>query len=152
MDARREIEIATHEEGFLNGFIGKVHRDRLRLELQSRDIPKRRIARRARFLQRFSHAALKYLDPRFITTLKPPNSDPVEIQRLLEGRGAEPTCYAISSEESIDGRILPLGDALEAAVGYGMPTILSCLPRRLAYLETEQEVGPPDRFILFRSA
>jgi len=132
-----------HEESFVKAFVKKDYRDRLAFELQKQ---------RGRFLGRFCHGALKYLDPRFVITIPPPNSDPVEILRLLKARGSEHDCYAISMTGDIDGTTLPLSDALGIAVGGGMPTILSCQPGRLAYLETEQVAGPPDRFILFRSS
>lgn len=142
MSTPRDVVVAAHEEGFVNAFIEKGYRDRLRFELERRNVPTRRIKQHGQFLGRFNHGALKYLDHRFVITLKPPNSDPSEIKRLLDIKGAASTCYAISSADSIDGCILPLANALEVAVGFGMPTILSCVPGRLAYLETEQVVGP----------
>jgi len=106
---------------------------------------------RPRFLGRISHDALTYLDPRVVVTIKPPNSLPAQIYQLLHSRGAPETCYAMSMSD-IDGRILPLSEALEVAVGFGMPSIISCCPGQLAYLEAEQSFGPPDRHILFRRA
>lgn len=135
-------EIVTHEEAFVNAFITKDYRDRLHFELRKR---------RGYFLGRFCHAALTYLDSRFVIAIPPPNSDPAQILRLLKSHGAENNCYAISMYDDIDGRILALADALTIAVGRGMPTILSCRPGTLAYIETEQEQGPPDRFLVFRS-
>jgi hypothetical protein len=32
-----------------------------------------------------------------------------------------------------------------------MPSIVSCIPGKLAYFEAEQENGPPPRFILKRN-
>src|SRR5687767_15844681 len=117
-------EIASHEEAFLHAFVAKDRRKRLLFELRKH---------RVRFVRRFNHDALKYLDPRFVTALTPPNSDPSAILRLLQASGAAETCYAISSNNHIDGRILPLADALAAAVGFGMPSILSCRAGMLAY-------------------
>ncbi|SHF13951.1 hypothetical protein SAMN05444392_10883 [Seinonella peptonophila] len=31
-----------------------------------------------------------------------------------------------------------------------MPSLISCIPDQLAYLEGEQDYGPPNRLILFR--
>lgn len=67
---------------------------------------------------------------------------------MLTKLGAEDYCYAISSNEEIDGKHLPLNYALEQAVGYGMPSFISCIPNKLAYFESEQGFGPPKRFIL----
>jgi hypothetical protein len=137
-----DTQATSHEETFVNAFVTKDYRDRLIFELRKR---------RGHFLGRFCHGALTYLDSRFVFAMSRPNSDPTEILRLLNSRGAERNCYAMSMSDDIDGRILPLAEALSVAVGLGLPTILSCVPGRLAYLETEQVAGPPDRFILFRS-
>jgi hypothetical protein len=56
----------------------------------------------------------------------------------------------VSWSEAIDGKELPLLAALENAVGFGMPTIISCIPGKLAFFEAEQEVLPSHRFILKR--
>ena len=84
--------------------------------------------------------------------IPPPNSAPASLSRLLRSKGAKTTCYAISSRQDVDARLLPLDEALTLCVGYGLPIILSCLPGRLCYIETEQEVGPPTRLILFRTS
>ena len=136
-----EQEAAAHEDAFVKCFIEKDRRDRLLFELRER---------RADFLDRFCHDARSYLDPRFVVPLKPPNSDPKQILQLLTGRGAGKVCYAISASAELDGRFLRLVDALEVAVGFGMPSIISCVAGELAYLETEQECGPPERFLLAR--
>jgi hypothetical protein len=137
-----EAEITSHEENFVRAFVDKDRRERLLFELRKH---------RGRFVSRFNHDALKYLDSRFVTPLERPNSDPAVILWLLQARGAAKSCYAISSNDQIDGQILPLAEALSAAVGFGMPSILSCRPGLLAYIETEQVAGPPDRFIVSRA-
>jgi hypothetical protein len=135
-------EIVAHEGAFLTAFIRKNRRDRLAFEFQKH---------RDQFLARFSHSALANLDPRFVIRIDPPNSDASGILRLLMSKGAVTQCYAMSMNAAIDGRMLPLAEALAAAVGFGLPTILSCQPGTLAYIETEQEKGPPDRFMVIRS-
>jgi hypothetical protein len=52
--------------------------------------------------------------------------------------------FAIS-DPALDEKELPLFEALTQIVGRGMGTVLSCLPGRLAFVETEDE-----RFILER--
>ena len=74
----------------------------------------------------------------------------MDIFQLLRQEGAGDFCYAISFSEEIDGQHLPLLDALKRAVGFGLPSILSCLPDQLAYFESEQGFGPPKRFIIKR--
>ena len=135
------LDRKTHEEAFVAVFIQRHHRERLLFELASR---------RGRFLSRFCHAALHYLDPRYVVTINPPNSDPDEILAILKKHGAGKDCYAMSCNDDIDTRIFPLKEALPAAVGHGLPSILSCLPGKLAYLETEQDFGPPPRYLLYR--
>src|SRR5438477_384835 len=96
----------AHEEYFVNAFVTKDYRDRLLFELRKR---------RSHFLGRFCHEALTYLDSRFVVPISRPNSDPAETLRLLKSRGADPTCYAISMSDDVDGRFLPLADALTVA-------------------------------------
>jgi len=45
---------------------------------------------------------------------------------------------------------MPLLSALENVVGLGMPSIISCIPGKLAYFKSEQGYGPPPRYILKR--
>ena len=135
-------DVAIHEEAFVKSFVKKDYRERLSFELRKR---------RGDFLGRFSHQALEYLDPRFVIELPTPNSNRAEIRRELMDRGAANSCYAISLSDEIDRKMQPLDEALAIAVGFGLPSILSCLAGELAYLETEQEAGPPDRWILFRA-
>lgn len=59
--------------------------------------------------------------------------------RILAAMGSPPICHAISEDPSLDGRDLPLREALEEVVGSGMGTILSCIPGRLGFIETEDE-------------
>jgi hypothetical protein len=45
---------------------------------------------------------------------------------------------------------MSLTSALKVAVGEGFPSIISCIPGKLAYFEAEQGYGPPPRFMLKR--
>jgi hypothetical protein len=84
----------------------------------------------------------------YMIKIPKPNSDYNEIANLLKSYGAKDNCYVISYNNEIDGQYLPLILALKKAVGYGMPSIISCLPNKLLYFESEQEYGSPARFIL----
>jgi hypothetical protein len=53
--------------------------------------------------------------------------------------------FAISEDPALDQKELLLVEALKRIVGRGMGTVLSCIPGRLAFVETEDE-----RFILER--
>jgi hypothetical protein len=54
-------------------------------------------------------------------------------------------------KDECDGQCMPLADALDALVGYGFPSILICIPNKLAYFEAEQVVGPPPHYLLRRA-
>lgn len=71
-----------------------------------------------------------------------------EILNILKTYGAKDICYVISYNKEIDGQYMPLSLALEKAVGYGMPSIISCIPNKLLYFESEQTYGSPSRFIV----
>jgi hypothetical protein len=109
-----------------------------------------RLKRRQDALHRLNHGYKKILREKYMIELPKPNSDPTAIDKLLKKHGAGNTCYVISFNEDIDGKELPLLTALEQAVGYGFPSIVSCIPNKLAYFEAEQVYGAPPRYILKR--
>jgi len=59
------------------------------------------------------------------------------IYQLLREKGASKVCYGFSEWDEVDGKTLPLLDALKSVVGQGMGTFLSCVGGRLAYFEDE---------------
>ena len=63
----------------------------------------------------------------------------------LRKRHSPNIVFAISEDPALDQKELPLVEALEEICGSGMGTVLSCIPGRLAFVETEDE-----RFILER--
>ncbi len=58
---------------------------------------------------------------------------PMELEKLLKAKGAGPACHVIVDGLKIDGRELPLSEALRAICMHERAAILSCLPGRLAY-------------------
>jgi hypothetical protein len=87
--------------------------------------------------QRFAHSLSHELDPRYATPV-PAASDTLDgIERLLRDRGAPATCRALSELSELDGRELPLREALGLTLGRGMGTVLVCVPGALAYVEGE---------------
>ncbi|QJE98595.1 hypothetical protein [Luteolibacter luteus] len=135
-----EDEIAHHEDAFIRSFILTVRRERLRHELKKD---------RQRFINRFCHNATELLDPRYLIEIPPPNSSPEDLRQLLLDKGASKRCYALAAHPDVEGTLVDLKTALETSVGSG-PTILSCVAGELAYLESEQEFGPPPRYLLYR--
>ena len=55
---------------------------------------------------------------------------------MLRARGAPPNCYVLSAGD-LDGREVPLRDALDAICGSGNGAFLSCIPGRLGFYEYE---------------
>jgi hypothetical protein len=128
-----------HGAAFVRSFVVKDRRDRLLFEHS-----------KGRLLGRFCHEAESLLDRRFAHKLTEPVCDYKRIVDILRASGARRKCVAFSHCKDIDCKMLDLAEALSRAVGHGLPSIISCLPGELAYLETEQVSGSPDRYILHR--
>jgi hypothetical protein len=106
--------------------------------------------KRVEALNRLCHDYKNTLIPEYMFEIQSPNSDYQEIASLLKKQGAPNECYVISWNEEVDGKHLPLNEALKKVVGFGMPSIVSCIEGKLAYFEAEQESGSPPRFIIKR--
>jgi hypothetical protein len=57
---------------------------------------------------------------------------------MLRQRGAPPTCYVLAANSDLDGRQMPLREALDAIIGRGEGAFVSCLPGRLGFYEFER--------------
>ncbi|MBT4863872.1 MAG: hypothetical protein HON53_01965 [Planctomycetaceae bacterium] len=112
------------EEAIIATFVTPNRRPRWLLSLDS-------AKRRRKFLDCLNHCT--DLDLRFSQPLKS-NSDVIG---LLQSHGAPATCYVLSATESLDGREMPLDDAVSAFEIAGWGTIISCIPRKLAYYYDE---------------
>ncbi len=98
--------------------------------------------RRREILDRLSHD-LPYQAA--LAAVVPSHQDfPEELERLLRAKGAGPTCHVMVAGLKLDGRELPLAEALQAICLHGSGAVLSCLPGRLAYYRPE----PPGAGIL----
>ncbi|HEX9097159.1 MAG TPA: hypothetical protein VF990_13800 [Candidatus Dormibacteraeota bacterium] len=71
------------------------------------------------------------------------------VARLLRVKGAPAVCWLVSERSDWDGRQMPLANALDAVVGAGFGTVISCIPGRLGYFEGE---SPENRHLLERRA
>ncbi|WP_026692042.1 hypothetical protein [Peribacillus kribbensis] len=131
------------EKRIVKAFFTKRLQDRVLFEMSSDK-------KRKNALNRLCHSYRTTLREEYMFDIAKPNSDPEAIVKLLKENGAGNSCYVISWDEEIDGKELPLLTALEHAVGMGMPSIISCIPDKLAYFEAEQEVLPSPRFLLKR--
>jgi hypothetical protein len=127
-----------HEPELIRAFVGRAHRDRYLSLLAN---PRKR----GIILRRLAHGG--DLDPRFIHRVPDADQTPERIQRMLVSRDAPERCFVVSENAALDGRELPLGEALRAVVGYRQGTLISCVPGRLAYYEAEES---GERYILER--
>ena len=130
-----------YEEMLVKNFFNKRIQNRIIFELNSEK--KRRSA-----LDRLCHNYGEVFIEKYIIEIPKQNSDYNEILNILKYYGAKENCYVISYNKEIDGQYMLLPPVLEKAVGYGMPSIISCLPNKLLYFESEQIYGSPARFIL----
>ena len=114
----------AHEEAIVRAFIDPTRRARWLEALAS-------AKRRVRMLDRLNHC--RDLDERYAILL----ASNTDVLALLRSRGAPGTCYVFSCTGAIDGRMLPLAEAIFAAEAGGWGTIISCIPGRLAYYYDE---------------
>lgn len=131
---------ADHESRLVQAFVRAEQRDRYLSLLAN---PRKR----GTILGRLAHSV--DLDARFVQPIPAADHTPERIARILAARGAPERCHMVSENPSLDGREMPLGEALRAVVGYGQGTIISCVPGRLAFYESGE---PRQRFILQRPA
>lgn len=112
------------EEATIRAFILPERRPRY---LEQMGTPKRR----ARFLdRRMNHC--HDLDPRFATPARN-----VTAAAELRGLGAPEHCRLISGSTELDGREMPLAEALEDTSFLYFGTLVCCIPGRLAYYRGE---------------
>ncbi len=104
--------------------------------------------RRAKILDRLNHH-IDDIDSQYRISVPPDNNTPSVIEKLLRSRGAPSQCYVMSSSNRLDGREMPLADALRDVIGYQMGTLISCIPGQLAFYESEEI---KIRYILERKA
>src|SRR6266403_1972996 len=141
------LQSADHEQRAIRAFVLRDKQERFLGFLAN---PKNR----KKFTESLAH--FRWFDERFTTPISwkvDPNLKLWErhvqgienIYRLLKSKGAGLTCWAISEDPEIDGRELDLRAALEHVNGRQIGTILSCVPGKLAYFESED-----DRLLLAR--
>jgi hypothetical protein len=133
----RYTSCVHNEHSLIAAFVKRSKRDRYRDMLSSQRL-------RHKFTDQLAHFA--DFDPKYRLPI-PSNKLFVEnIAFELQKRHSPSIVFAISEDPTLDQKELPLVEALERIVGYGMGTVLSCIPGHLAFVETEDE-----RFILERN-
>jgi len=125
-----------NEQALIAAFVKRAKRDRYREMLSN-----------PRLRRKFTDALAHFVD--FDSKCRVPiPSSRLFVEnsaRELQKRNSPNIVFVISEDPTIDKRELPLVEALTHVVGRGMGTVLSCIPGRLAFVETEDE-----RFILER--
>lgn len=125
-----------NEHALVAAFVKRSKRERYREMLSN-----------PRLRHKFTHQLAHFVDfdPKYRVPI-PSNKLFVDNSALeLQKRHSPNIVFAISEDPALDQRELPLLEALKQVVGRGMGTVLSCIPGRLAFVETEDE-----RFILER--
>jgi hypothetical protein len=128
----------AHEEQFARSFIVRDKRDRYLSLLESK-------RGRLKLTNGFNHC--HDLDPRFAKPIPSNQQSAQSIETLLKRKGAPDTCHVMSDIRAIDGREMPLSEALLETVGSDAGTLISCIAGKLAYFELE---GFDGRYILER--
>lgn len=126
-----------HETSLIAAFVKRGKRDRYREIVSNSRL-------RHKFTDQLAH--FKDFDPQYRLPIPSNKLFADNIARELDKRHSPKIVFAISEDPALDQKEVPLVQALEQIVGRGMGTILSCLPGRLAFVETEDE-----RFILERN-
>jgi hypothetical protein len=126
----------VHSEHLLISFMKRSKRERYREILSQPRL-------RHKFTNQLAH--FKDFDPKYRLAIPSNQLHVGNIAHELQKRHSPGIVYAISENSGLDQKELPLMDALEEIVGRGMGTVLSCIPGRLAFVETEDE-----RFIMER--
>jgi len=74
------------------------------------------------------------LDDRFTEHLGGNDSFPAPLETRLRKLGAPSTCHVLAADRLIDGREMPLREALDSIIGRG-GAYVSCIPGRLGFYE-----------------
>ena len=127
----------SDEEELIKAFFVPEKRERY-LEMIAK--PKKR----RKFLGELCH--FKALDPRYCLGVPKVEHTAEHIGAFLRRKGAPDSCWVKSEDPKLDGKRMPLVEALKDTLGYQMGTFLSCIPGKLAYFEDEE-----NRWILERS-
>lgn len=127
-----------HEEMFARNFISLKKRDRY---LSLLDTSKGR----SKIAHGLDHC--EDIDGDCAKPVRIDQQNPNAIEKILRQKGAPELCHVMSSNPEIDGKEMPLREALEKTIGMGMGALISCIPGKLAYFEYE-DAG--ERYILER--
>ena len=117
-----------HERGFL-AFLAEPTKRRLETLLELGE-------KRRRDVRKLLHHSVRF-DPRFAQHLAGSDVFSGPVETMLRKRGAPSTCYVLAANSDLDGREMPLGEALDAIIGMGDGAFVSCVPGLLGFYEYE---------------
>ena len=135
-DLRKGTMERETEQRFVHCFVRREKRERLLFELHGKH--------RREGMGRFCHCAEEMLIKEKVIESRPLNI--AQIRPYVEQYAPKETCYICAYNKSLDGQRMPAPAALEKALGNGMAALL--IFERLAIVETEQENGTPERYVL----
>ena len=121
------MALHPHEDATIRAFVAPHRKDRLLQQLGSP-------TGRKGALNKLNHFA--GWDIRYARSI--PSS--TNILPLLKAAGAPAACHLISDDPELDGRDLPLADAIARAEDFDFASILCCDPGRLAFFFDEARV------------
>ena len=122
----------SHERAFVEAFVYAPRRERFLAALEN---PKRRRVFTDELCHPSPQPGSNFLLFVYASPVERSKDKPAMIAERLRQLGAPELCHVIG--EHLDGQDLTLDDALQEVVGYGYGVVLSCVPGKLAYLETE---------------
>ncbi|MFN8166799.1 MAG: hypothetical protein U0X76_11705 [Bacteroidia bacterium] len=123
------LKTNQHEIGFIKSFIIKEKQDRLLALLQMKNS-------RNKIRALIAHEI--YLNKMYSLPIKGELDNPRSIHKYLREKGAPTNCYIICENESFDQKEMALNDALEIIYYTDLGTIISCIPGKLAYFQSEE--------------
>lgn len=126
-----------HEQSLIAAFVKRNKRERYR-----------EILANPRLRNKFTHKLAHFtdFDPQYRLPIASHALGVESTARELQKCHSPSVIFAISEDPALDQKELPLLEALQKIIGHGMGTVLSCIPGRLAFVETEDE-----RYILQRN-
>ena len=117
-----------HEAGFID-FLAEPSRGRMRTLLELG-------AKRRKDVRSMLHHSVR-LEPRCSQHLIGHLAFSGPVEELLKERGAPSTCFVLAADPDLDGREMPLTEALEAIIGSSNGAYVSCIPGKLGFYEYE---------------
>jgi len=114
----------NHEEELIKAFFLPTKRQRY-LDFIAKPTTRRK------FLRELGH--FKHLDPRYAREIR---LSPSGLESVLKGLRVPDSCWVISEDSELDGRLMLVSDVL-IELGRHLGTFLSFVPGKLAYFEDE---------------